>query len=116
MRFEFLSSCRSSVSSAYSAADSAFSRSSCRFWEAIQNYNLPIFKAELLYFCILVTILVLVQNYQSYFRQMLSIHWRRWLTDSVMQDWMNKGNYYRLQLTDKKTDNPDQRRPPLTGS
>ncbi len=80
-----------------------------RFWDAIQNYNLPIFKAELLYFCILVTILVLVQNYQSYFRQMLSIHWRRWLTDSVMQDWMNKGNYYRLQLTDKKTDNPDQR-------
>ena len=39
-----------------------------RFWDAIQNYNLPIFKAELLYFCILVTILVLVQNYQSYFR------------------------------------------------
>lgn len=26
-----------------------------------------------------------------------------------MENWLGKANYYRLQLTDTKTDNPDQR-------
>lgn len=47
--------------------------------------------------------------YLNYFQQMLGIYWRQWLTEHVMSFWLEDGTYYRLQLTDRKTDNPDQR-------
>ena len=79
------------------------------FWNALQNYDLPKVSHYLLVFCGLATIHVVVSVYLTYFQQMLSINWRKWLTQHVMDTWLDKGNYYRLQLTDKKTDNPDQR-------
>ena len=79
------------------------------FWNALQNYDLPGVTRYLLLFCVLATFHVAVSVYLSYYQQMLSIKWRQWLTQHVMTTWLNKGNYYRLQLTDKKTDNPDQR-------
>lgn len=79
------------------------------FYNSMQNYDLPGFQKSLLIFCGLATLHVVVSVYLSYFRQMLSIHWRRWLTDHIMETWLGKSNYYRLQLTDTKTDNPDQR-------
>ena len=79
------------------------------FYNSMQNYDLPGFKKSLLIFCGLASLHVVVSVYLSYFRQMLSINWRRWLTNHIMETWLDKGNYYRLQLTDTKTDNPDQR-------
>lgn len=79
------------------------------FYNALQDYNLPGFTDSLVMFCILATIHVVVSVHLSYFQQMLSIHWRQWLTKHVMANWLEKGNYYRLQLTDQQTDNPDQR-------
>lgn len=76
------------------------------FYNSMQNYDLPGFQKSLLIFCGLATLHVVVSVYLSYFRQMLSIHWRRWLTDHIMATWLGKSNYYRLQLTDTKTDNP----------
>jgi len=40
---------------------------------------------------------------------MLMIEWRAWLTDRYLGEWMTRQAYYRLQLLDKGTDNPDQR-------
>lgn len=79
------------------------------FYNSLQDYNLPGFTDSLVMFCILATIHVVVAVYLSYFQQMLSIQWRQWLTDHIMASWLDKGNYYRLQLTDRQTDNPDQR-------
>ena len=79
------------------------------FYNALQDYNLPGFTDSLVMFCILATIHVVVSVHLSYFQQMLSIHWRQWLTKHIMANWLDKGNYYRLQLTDQQTDNPDQR-------
>lgn len=79
------------------------------FYNSLQDYNLPGFTDSLVMFCILATIHVVVAVHLSYFQQMLSIRWRQWLTDHIMASWLEKGNYYRLQLTDRQTDNPDQR-------
>ena len=38
---------------------------------------------------------------------MLQIRWRRWLTDRYLSDWLRDRNYYRMQLKDAGTDNPD---------
>jgi putative ATP-binding cassette transporter len=47
--------------------------------------------------------------YAYYFRQLLQIRWRRWLTEKYLNEWLDERLYYRLQLTDRGTDNPDQR-------
>lgn len=79
------------------------------FWDTIQNYDVPGFKHYLLVFAFLATIHVVVSVYNSYLRSCLAIRWRRWLTDKVMHEWMSDDVYYRMQLADRNTENPDQR-------
>jgi len=52
---------------------------------------------------------IVMAVYQLYLTQMLQIKWRRWLTERYLDDWLRNRLYYRLQLTDRATDNPDQR-------
>ena len=47
-----------------------------RFWDALEQYNMPIFKHELVIFCILATVNVLVATYNSYLKSRLAIRWR----------------------------------------
>jgi putative ATP-binding cassette transporter len=79
------------------------------FWDTIQNYDIPGFKHELLIFVILASIHVVVSVYNAYLRSRLAIRWRRWLTEKVMGEWLSDDAYYRMQLIDRKTENPDQR-------
>lgn len=79
------------------------------FWDTIQNYDVPGFKHYLLVFTGLAAIHVVVSVYNSYLRSCLAIRWRRWLTDKVMNEWLDNNAYYRMQLTDRNTENPDQR-------
>lgn len=79
------------------------------FYDSIQEYNYPVFKHLVLVFAGLASIWVLVGVHNTYFNQMLQISWRRWLTEHKATHWLSKSNFYRLQLTDQRTDNPDQR-------
>ncbi len=79
------------------------------FWDTIQNYDVPGFKHFLLVFCGLAAIHVVVSVYNSYLRSCLAIRWRRWLTAKVMGEWLSDNAYYRMQLADRNTENPDQR-------
>jgi putative ATP-binding cassette transporter len=60
-------------------------------------------------FCVLAAAYILIAVYQLYLRQALEIRWRRWLTELYLQDWLADRAYYRIALTDRDTDNPDQR-------
>jgi vitamin B12/bleomycin/antimicrobial peptide transport system ATP-binding/permease protein len=60
-------------------------------------------------FTLLAVIYILTAVYRIYFQQMLIIEWRTWLTDQYLADWLRERAYYRLQLLDRGTDNPDQR-------
>ncbi len=80
-----------------------------QFYNSIQGYDFPEFKSLLLTFCWLAAIWVLVGVHRTYFNQMLQIVWRRWLTQNRIVHWLENNNFYRLQLTDRQTDNPDQR-------
>src|SRR5438067_6759253 len=53
--------------------------------------------------------LIVVAVYQLYLRQILHIRWRRWMTDRFLKDWLADRAYYRMQLDQSATDNPDQR-------
>ena len=60
-------------------------------------------------FTFLAFLFIAAAVYRIYLRQMLEIEWRRWLNERFLRDWLGERAYYRLQLLDRGTDNPDQR-------
>lgn len=79
------------------------------FYDALQTRNMASFWHELIRFCWLAGAFIIVAVYQLYLNQMLQIRWRKWLTEKYLSEWMRRRTYYRLQLSDYGTDNPDQR-------
>jgi len=79
------------------------------FYDALQNKNYAVYQQQLLVFTYLAVAYIVVAVYQIYFRQMLEIRWRRWLTGQYLADWMSRRAFYRMELKDYGTDNPEQR-------
>ena len=79
------------------------------FYDALQQYDWPEFWRQFAIFGILAFSLIVVAVYSLYLRQILHIRWRRWLTDRFLSKWLEDQSYYRMQLNQATTDNPDQR-------
>jgi putative ATP-binding cassette transporter len=79
------------------------------FYNAIQEKRLDDFYALLWQFTLLAFAYIAVAVYRLYLQQMLQIEWRTWLNERFLADWLRDRAYYRLQLLDRGTDNPDQR-------
>jgi len=79
------------------------------FYDALQNLNKQAYLAALVKFSWLALFYIIVAVYKNYINQMLRIRWRRWLTGSFLDRWLNKQNHYRMQLIGTPSDNPDQR-------
>jgi vitamin B12/bleomycin/antimicrobial peptide transport system ATP-binding/permease protein len=79
------------------------------FYNALQEYNWSRFWWQFAVFGMLATVWVAVGVYQLYLRQILHIRWRRWLTERSLKGWLSHQAYYRIQIDQSTTDNPDQR-------
>ena len=79
------------------------------FYNSLQKYNQPEFWRQLTRFCYLAAFFITVAVYRIYVTQQLEMRWRRWLTKRYLDDWLNNRVYYRMELTNTGTDNPDQR-------
>lgn len=79
------------------------------FYNSLQEKQFDDFKRLLLEFCGWAFLYIVLVVYQLYFTQMLTIRWRRWLTERYMERWLADGAHYRLSLAHFGTDNPDQR-------
>jgi putative ATP-binding cassette transporter len=80
-----------------------------RFFNALQDKNLTAFWHELEYWIILVAIFIVVFVYRLWLTQLLSIRWRRWLSEIYFRDWLADRTYYRMELERHGADNPEQR-------
>jgi vitamin B12/bleomycin/antimicrobial peptide transport system ATP-binding/permease protein len=80
-----------------------------RFFNALEDKNVDAFWAELRYFVVIALVFIVVAVYRLWFRQMLQIRWRRWLTAVYYRDWLAERTYYRMELTGAAADNPEQR-------
>ena len=80
-----------------------------RFYNALQDRNWDSFVRELLYFCMLAAIYIVLRVYQLYLNQWLQIRWRRWMTKRYIGRWLDGANHYRMQMLGDAADNPDQR-------
>ena len=78
------------------------------FYNALQNKDLGAFTHLMLYFCLIAAVGILAAVYRLYLTQMLTIGWRRWLTEVHFARWLVHKNYYQLEQGGY-TDNPDQR-------
>ena len=79
------------------------------FYNTFETRDQHEFYRQLGLFGLLAVIYIVTGVYRQYYQQMLLIEWRTWLTENYLADWLKDRAYYRLQLLDKGTDNPDQR-------
>ena len=79
------------------------------FYDALQAYDWASFWPLIGEFTALAFIYIVIAVYAVYLRQMLTIHWRTWMTEQYLARWMHGQVYYRLQVLRSDTDNPDQR-------
>jgi vitamin B12/bleomycin/antimicrobial peptide transport system ATP-binding/permease protein len=86
-----------------------FNRWNNDFYNALQEYNWSEFWYQFGVFGALALAMIVDAVYALYLRQILHIRWRRWLTDRYLHHWLDNQNYYRMQLNQAGTDNPDQR-------
>lgn len=86
-----------------------FNRWNNDFYNALQEYKWGEFWYQFGIFGALAFAMIVDAVYALYLRQILHIRWRRWLTDRYLHNWLDNQNYYRLQLNQAVTDNPDQR-------
>ena len=50
------------------------------------------FFRQMVRFCVLAAIYIVIIVYATYFNQMLQVRWRRWLTDTYLRRWLEAGN------------------------
>lgn len=79
------------------------------FYNALQELDQAAFLHQLVRFCWLAALFILSGGYSFYLNQALQIRWRRWMTEHLVGRYLGAKVYYRLQLGEVKTDNPDQR-------
>ncbi len=79
------------------------------FYNALQEYHWGEFWHQFAIFGIIAFAMIVDVVYALYLQRILHIRWRRWLTHRYLRDWLGTQNYYRMQLDQTVTDNPDQR-------
>ena len=79
------------------------------FYNTLQSSNQAAFFREIMRFCWIAAGFIVIAVYELYLNQMLQIRWRSWLTENYLEEWIGRRAYYRMQLADRGTDNPDQR-------
>ena len=78
------------------------------FYNALENKDAKAFWSLIGYFGIIAAAGIVGAVYRLYLTQMLTIRWRRWLTEQHFSRWLAHKNYYQLEQGGY-TDNPDQR-------
>jgi putative ATP-binding cassette transporter len=80
-----------------------------RFFNALQERNAEVFWSELGYWVVLVALFIVAVVYRTWLMQLLTIRWRRWLSEVYFRDWLAGRTYYHMELTRQGADNPEQR-------
>jgi vitamin B12/bleomycin/antimicrobial peptide transport system ATP-binding/permease protein len=78
------------------------------FYNSISAKNWGAFTSSLTEFSILAFSHIFIVTARIWFRQLLEIRWRKWLTNRFLQRWLDRHAFYRIER-DRLADNPDQR-------
>jgi vitamin B12/bleomycin/antimicrobial peptide transport system ATP-binding/permease protein len=78
-------------------------------YTALQELNAPVFWKYIGIFGVLATIYVVLALVNFYIAQAQIIHWRLWLNQRMVGDWLGGTAYHRMRFVSSPVDNPDQR-------
>lgn len=78
-------------------------------YSALQKLDEAAFWFAMRVFAILATAYVVRSLVEFYVQQAFTIHWRIWLNNRLLGQWLEKRAYYRTQYLDTPVENPDQR-------
>lgn len=81
----------------------AINNFSLHFYNALQNYNTTALSRLVLQFVGIVIVLTLSSGYAYYLTNLLSLRWRRWLTQHYLTRWLKRNK------ASSPLENPDQR-------
>jgi vitamin B12/bleomycin/antimicrobial peptide transport system ATP-binding/permease protein len=76
---------------------------------AMQDVNAAAFGYSLVVFGVLTTVYFVHSRVEYLIEQTFIIHWRSWLNDHMVADWLDGGAYHRGHFVTTPVDNPDQR-------
>ncbi|HEY3426798.1 MAG TPA: ABC transporter ATP-binding protein/permease [Negativicutes bacterium] len=79
------------------------------FYNQLQYYSHFGFVHALANFGIMAGVHILISGYQVFFQMKLQLHWRTWLTNKYLNDWLHNKTYYCMNILPGNTDSPDQR-------
>lgn len=84
------------------------------FYDALQNHDPRAFWHQLGVFGALAGSFIVAAVYRQYLQQRLVMHWRVWLTERLLAQWLQPGTAYRVggsygAARGQPPDNPDQR-------
>ena len=79
------------------------------FYTAMQKLDAKAFWFMLMVFAVLAAVHVARTLLNFYLRQAFQIHWRVWLTDNLIDLWLEHQGYHRSHYLPNAPDNPDQR-------
>lgn len=79
------------------------------FFNLMQNKEWNNFWIMLRQFILIMGVYTLVDLAEEYLRRTLRIRWRRWMTNTFLNNWLEDNRLYHHQLTYPESDNPDQR-------
>ena len=63
------------------------------FYNTLQDKNRAEFFKQMVRFCILASIWIVMLVYSTYLNQMLQVRWRRWLTEKYLGEWLANRTY-----------------------
>src|SRR5580698_10548239 len=78
------------------------------FYNSLASKNWPAFTHAMIEFTYLAFSYIFIVTARVWFRQLLEIRWRQWLTTRFVARWLGDNAFYRIER-DRLADNPDQR-------
>ena len=79
------------------------------FFNALENRDSGAFRWQIITFLGLAALSMTVAVYQLYVKQLIQLRWREWLTLHLLENWLQDGRQYQLEMAEGNADNPDQR-------
>ena len=73
-----------------------FSAWNSRFYDALQNHDRAAFWHQLGVFGVLAALFIVAAVYRQYLQQIVLMRWRSWLTERLLERWLQPGTAYRL--------------------
>ncbi|MBS1954301.1 MAG: ABC transporter ATP-binding protein/permease [Cyanobacteria bacterium SZAS-4] len=79
------------------------------FYQALQSKDAPVFWANFRVYALTLLVATPIIVTYSLIKSRLTLSWRIWLTDHLLQRFMSDHNYYRLVVQSQHVDNVDER-------